>query len=105
MLDDREQSILRDIERHLEQTDRRLVRRGRRETDRRTYWFSVAALIAGVVAAAERHGRWVGVCGELAGVPDAAVQLAELGVKELSMSAGRIPAVKAALRDGARTAR
>ena len=49
MLDDREQSILRDIERHLEQTDRRLVRRGRRETDRRTYWFSVAALIAGVV--------------------------------------------------------
>jgi fatty acid desaturase len=49
VLDDREQSILRDIERHLEQTDRRLVRRGRRETDRRSYWWSVAALIAGVV--------------------------------------------------------
>jgi uncharacterized membrane protein YoaK (UPF0700 family) len=49
VLDDREQSILRDIERHLEQTDRRLVRRGRQETDRRTYWLSVVALIAGVV--------------------------------------------------------
>jgi phosphoenolpyruvate-protein kinase (PTS system EI component) len=65
----------------------------------------VVALIGAVVAAAERHGRWVGVCGELAGVPDAAVELAELGVKELSMSASRIPAVKAALRDGTRTAR
>jgi phosphoenolpyruvate-protein kinase (PTS system EI component) len=58
----------------------------------------VLALIASVVAAAEAHGRWVGVCGELAGEPDAAVQLAGLGVRELSMAASRIPAVKAALR-------
>jgi multiphosphoryl transfer protein len=58
----------------------------------------VLALIASVVAAAEAHGRWVGVCGELAGDPDAAVQLAGLGVRELSMAASRIPAVKAALR-------
>ena len=36
----------------------------------------VLALIAAVVAAADAHGRWVGVCGELAGDPDAAVQLA-----------------------------
>ncbi len=68
----------------------------------------VLALIAGVVAAAERHGRWVGVCGELAGDPEAAVLLAGVGVSELSMAAGRIPAVKAALRecdtDGARAA-
>ena len=59
----------------------------------------VLALIAAVVAAADAHGRWVGVCGELAGDPDAAVQLAGLGVRELSMAAGRIPAVKAALRE------
>jgi phosphocarrier protein FPr len=56
-------------------------------------------LIADVVEAAEAHGRWVGVCGELAGEPDAAVLLAGLGVSELSMAASRIPAVKAALRE------
>jgi multiphosphoryl transfer protein len=59
----------------------------------------VLALIAQVTAAAEAHGRWVGVCGELAGEPEAAVLLAGLGVRELSMAAGRIPAVKAALRE------
>jgi phosphocarrier protein FPr len=59
---------------------------------------SVLALIAQVVAAATAHERWVGVCGELAGDPEAAVQLAGLGVRELSMAPGRIPAVKAALR-------
>jgi multiphosphoryl transfer protein len=59
----------------------------------------VLALIAAVVAAADAHGRWVGVCGELAGDPEAAVQLAGLGVGELSMAASRIPAVKAALRE------
>ena len=30
----------------------------------------VLTLIASVTAAAEAHGRWVGVCGELAGDPD-----------------------------------
>ncbi len=59
----------------------------------------VLALIANVVEAAEAHGRWVGVCGELAGQPEAAVLLAGLGVRELSMAASRIPAVKAALRE------
>ncbi|HSK59801.1 MAG TPA: DUF3040 domain-containing protein [Actinomycetospora sp.] len=49
MLDDREQRILQDIEAHLEMTDRRLVRRGRRESDHRAYWWSVVALVAGVV--------------------------------------------------------
>jgi phosphoenolpyruvate-protein kinase (PTS system EI component) len=57
------------------------------------------ALIAGVTEAADQHGRWVGVCGELAGEPEAAVLLAGLGVRELSMAASRIPAVKAALRE------
>ena len=57
------------------------------------------ALIAAVTEAADAHGRWVGVCGELAGEPDAAVVLAGLGVRELSMAPSRIPAVKAALRE------
>jgi phosphoenolpyruvate-protein phosphotransferase len=64
---------------------------------------AVLALIAAVVAAAEAHGRWVGVCGELAGDPEAAVLLAGLGVRELSMAPSRIPAVKAALRAVDRT--
>ncbi len=59
----------------------------------------VLSLIAAVTEAAREHGRWVGVCGELAGEPDAAVLLAGLGVRELSMAASRIPAVKAALRE------
>ncbi|HWH95790.1 MAG TPA: putative PEP-binding protein, partial [Baekduia sp.] len=58
----------------------------------------VLRLIAGVVTAARAHDRWVGVCGELAGDPAAAVLLAGLGVDELSMAAPRIPAVKEALR-------
>jgi phosphoenolpyruvate-protein phosphotransferase/dihydroxyacetone kinase phosphotransfer subunit len=58
----------------------------------------VLRLIEMVAAAAARHGRWVGVCGELAGDPEAAVVLTGLGVDELSMSATRIPAVKDALR-------
>ena len=59
----------------------------------------VLTLIASVSAAAEAHGRWVGVCGELAGDPDAALRLVSLGVRELSMAPSRIPAVKARLRD------
>ena len=55
-------------------------------------------LIATLTAGAEEHGRWVGVCGELAGDPAAAILLAGLGVAELSMAPSRIPEVKATLR-------
>ena len=58
----------------------------------------VLALIADVTAAAAQHERSVSVCGELAGDPQAAPRLVALGVDELSMSAGRIPALKHALR-------
>jgi phosphoenolpyruvate-protein kinase (PTS system EI component) len=51
-----------------------------------------------LVARVVETGKPVGVCGELAGDPEAAVLLAGLGVTELSMAASRIPAVKAALR-------
>ena len=59
---------------------------------------AVLRLIATLTAVARRHGRWVGVCGELAGDPAAAVLLAGLGVTELSMAPSRIPEVKDALR-------
>ena len=44
-------------------------------------------------------GRWVGVCGELAGQPEAIAILVGLGVHELSMSPGTIPAVKHAIHN------
>ena len=59
---------------------------------------AVLELIARTIAAAKRHGTWVGVCGGLAGEPLGARILAGLGVDELSMSAQDVAAVKAALR-------
>jgi multiphosphoryl transfer protein len=59
---------------------------------------AVLRLVASVTDGARAHGRWVGVCGELAGDPAAAVLLGGLGVDELSMAAPRIPDVKEALR-------
>ena len=60
---------------------------------------AVLRLVAAVTAGAAAHGGWVGVCGELAGDPAAAVLLAGLGVDELSVAAPRIPEVKQVLRD------
>jgi multiphosphoryl transfer protein len=59
---------------------------------------AVLRLVQATVEAAHAHGRWVGVCGELAGDPAAAVLLAGLGVTELSMAPALIPETKAALR-------
>lgn len=59
---------------------------------------ALLALIAATVRGAGAHDRWVGVCGELAGDPAAAVLLAGLGVTELSMAPGLVAEVKAALR-------
>ncbi len=59
---------------------------------------SVLRLIAHVVEAAQRHDKWVGVCGELAGDPRAAQILVGLGVTELSMSPPAIALVKDAIR-------
>jgi phosphoenolpyruvate-protein phosphotransferase len=60
---------------------------------------AVLKLVQATVSAAAAHGSWVGVCGELAGDPAAAVLLAGLGVTELSMAAGLIAEAKAALRE------
>jgi phosphocarrier protein FPr len=59
---------------------------------------SVLQLIGQVSAAAHQHGKWVGVCGELAGDPLAVPILLGLKVDELSLNPGGIPAVKAILR-------
>lgn len=59
---------------------------------------AVLDLIARTVAAAKKHGTWVGVCGGLAGDPLGARILTGLGVDELSMSAQDVAAVKTTLR-------
>ncbi|WP_311223070.1 MULTISPECIES: phosphoenolpyruvate--protein phosphotransferase [unclassified Acidovorax] len=59
---------------------------------------AVLRLIERTVAGARQHGRWVGVCGGLAGEPLGAALLVGLGVDELSMSTGDIGTVKALLR-------
>jgi phosphoenolpyruvate-protein phosphotransferase/dihydroxyacetone kinase phosphotransfer subunit len=56
------------------------------------------SLIRATTAGAAAHGRMVGVCGELAGDPAAALLLVGLGVRELSMAAPLIAEVKETLR-------
>ena len=59
---------------------------------------AVLQLIRLTVEAAQKHGKWVGVCGGAAGDEVGALVLTGLGVKELSVSTPQIPGVKAALR-------
>ena len=47
---------------------------------------------------AHAHGRWAGVCGEMAGDLAALPLLIGLGFDELSMTPGRIPAARASQR-------
>lgn len=59
---------------------------------------AVLALIKKVADAAHTYGKWVGVCGELAGDPVAAPVLVGLGVDELSLNPAGIPRIKAIVR-------
>lgn len=59
---------------------------------------SILTLIAQTVEAAHAHGKWVGVCGELASDPAAVPILVGLGVDELSMSSASIALTKAKIR-------
>jgi len=47
---------------------------------------------------AQQHGRWAGICGELAGDLLAIPLLIGLGFEELSMTTGRIPEARARIR-------
>ncbi|MGI8506817.1 MAG: phosphoenolpyruvate--protein phosphotransferase, partial [Solirubrobacteraceae bacterium] len=59
---------------------------------------AVLRLVRATTDGALAHHRWVGVCGELAGDPAAALLLVGLGARELSMAPPLVPAVKEALR-------
>jgi phosphocarrier protein FPr len=58
---------------------------------------AVLRLIAIVCQAANRAGRWVGVCGELAADPELTPVLVGLGVRELSVAAPRVAEIKHAV--------
>jgi phosphoenolpyruvate-protein phosphotransferase len=58
---------------------------------------SVLRQIARVIEAAHAAGKWVGLCGELAGKPEGIPVLLGLGLDEFSMSAASIPGAKALL--------
>ncbi len=51
-----------------------------------------------IITAGHQAGCWIGVCGELAGDPDAVPILLGLGLDEFSMSPSSIPHAKAILR-------
>lgn len=58
----------------------------------------VLRLIAQTVQGADKHGKWVGVCGGIGSDPQAIPILIGLGVKELSVSINSIPTIKALIR-------
>lgn len=56
---------------------------------------AILRLIKRVIEAAHAAGKWVGMCGEMAGQPEAIPILLGLGLDEFSMSAAAIPRAKA----------
>lgn len=62
----------------------------------------VLKAVAQAVDGARRHGIPVGVCGELAGDPEAALLLSGMGLDSLSMGATAIPRVKWVIRSFSR---
>lgn len=58
---------------------------------------AVLRLIAMAAQAAKNHGIWIGVCGELAGDPEAFALFVGLGITELSMGAAAIPRIRSQL--------
>ncbi|MGL1957345.1 MAG: phosphoenolpyruvate--protein phosphotransferase [Colwellia sp.] len=59
---------------------------------------SVLRLIKMTADAAHKYGKWAGICGGLAGDPQAVPILIGLGIDELSVSIPSIPEVKAQIR-------
>lgn len=59
---------------------------------------AVLRLVRGVILAAHAAGKWVGMCGEMAGETLAIPVLLGLGLDEFSMGAAAIPGAKALIR-------
>lgn len=59
---------------------------------------AVLRLVKMTIDNAHAEGKWVGLCGELAGEPIAAPILLGLGLDEFSMSPARVPIIKKVMR-------
>ncbi len=59
---------------------------------------AILRALAFIVEQAQLHGKPVGVCGEIAGDPLAALLLLGIGVEHLSMNAASLPRVKSVIR-------
>jgi phosphotransferase system enzyme I (PtsI) len=59
---------------------------------------AVLTLIKRTIDSAHAGGRWVGLCGELAGEPLASPILLGLGLDEFSMSPARVPVIKRVMK-------
>jgi phosphotransferase system enzyme I (PtsI) len=59
---------------------------------------AILRMIRGVTEAAHARGKWVGVCGEVAGEVSLTPLLIGLGIDELSVGAATVPAVKRAIQ-------
>ena len=68
------------------------------ERYRDTFHPALLRLVQASVAATRRAGIELSVCGEMAGDPAAALALVGLGIRQLSMAASSLPAVRRAVR-------
>ena len=59
----------------------------------------ILRLIKNVIDASHKHGKFTGMCGEMAGTEEACAILLGLGLDEFSMSAASIPAIKNIVRN------
>ena len=55
-------------------------------------------MMAITIAAANAKGKWAGVCGNMAGIPDVTRLLVGMGVTELSVSPANVASVKQLIR-------
>jgi len=60
---------------------------------------AILQLIKMTIDASHKKGKWTGMCGELAGDPEAIPKLVEMGIDELSMSPSKIPEAKKIIRN------
>lgn len=60
---------------------------------------SILKIIKQVIDISHDHGKWTGMCGELAGDEKATVLLLGMGINELSMSSSSIPKIKEIIRN------
>lgn len=62
------------------------------------FYPAVLRLIKRTIDEGHKHGIWVGMCGEMAGMPPAVPLLVSMGLDELSMAAGSVPRAKEIVR-------